>query len=144
VFLGQYQHSIDEKGRVVVPKEFREELKPQCYATKGQEKCLYVFAQDQWEEECRRVSSLPRTDPRARRFSRSFFASASTRELDRQGRLQLSKTLIEYAGLESDAIVVGVADRIEIWSPDAWEEIETAADEYYAGIEEVLSQTEGI
>ena len=128
----------------MVPKEFREELKPRCFATKGQEKCLYVFAQDQWDVEYRRVSSLPRTDPRARRFSRSFFASATTRELDRQGRLQLSKTLLDYAGLESDAIVVGVADHIEIWSPDAWDDIETEADDYYAGIEEVLSQTEGI
>jgi MraZ protein len=144
VFLGQYSHSIDEKGRVVVPKEFRDALKPTCVATKGQEKCLYVFTMDQWKEEHRQVSALPRSDPRARKLSRSFFSSASTKELDRQGRLQLSKTLIDYAGLDSNVIVVGVADRIEIWSPGAWDGIETEADEYYAGIEEVLSQTEGI
>jgi MraZ protein len=144
VFLGQYQHSLDEKGRVVVPRKFRDELKAGCVVTKGQEKCLYVFTLEQWQEESRRVSRLPRTDPRARRYSRSFFASASDQELDRQGRIQLSEALRSYADLEKDVMVVGVADRIEIWAITAWGDVAADADEFYAGIEEVLSETEGI
>ena len=89
VFLGEYSHSMDGKGRVVMPSKFRSGLEEGCVVTKGQERCIYVFPMDRWEEESGKVLQLPRTDRRARNISRSFFASASDQPLDRQGRVQI-------------------------------------------------------
>ncbi len=140
MFLGEYSHSLDEKGRVVMPSKFRVGLAGGCVLTKGQERCLYVFPTDRWDEEASQVLKLPRTDRRARNYSRSFFASASDQTLDRSGRCQVPEPLRQYAGLTKDVTVVGVADRIEIWDTETWETIATEADDYYADIEEVLSE----
>ena len=140
MFLGEYSHSLDEKGRVVMPSKFRMGLDDGCVVTKGQERCIYVFPMDRWEEESSKVLKLPRTDRRARNFSRSFFASASDQALDRQGRVQIPESLRRYAGLEKDLTVVGVADRIEVWATDTWRAVAAEADEYYAEIEEALSE----
>lgn len=143
MFLGEYRHSLDDKGRVVMPRKFRRDLEQGCVITKGQDRCLYVFPMDRWDMEAERVLKLPRTDRRARNFGRSFFASAADQQLDKQGRVQIPESLRSYAGLEKDITVVGVADRVELWSSDAWDDRAAEADEYYAGIEEVLSE-EGI
>jgi MraZ protein len=140
LFLGEYSHALDSKGRVVMPSKFRDGLRAGCVVTKGQERCLYVFPMDRWQEEAARVQGLPRTDRRARNYSRSFFASATNQELDGQGRVQLPEALRRYAGLKKDLAVVGVADHIEIWDTESWESVGAEADEYYAGIEEVLSE----
>lgn len=140
VFLGEYSHSLDEKGRVVMPSKFRTGLDDGCVVTKGQERCIYVFPMDRWEEESSKVLKLPRTDRRARNFSRSFFASASDQALDRQGRVQIPESLRRYAGLEKDLTVVGVADRIEVWAADTWRTVAEEADAYYSEIEEALSE----
>ena len=139
MFLGQFSHSLDDKGRVVMPRKFRSDLEKGCVLTKGQERCLYVFPMERWQTEAARVLKLPRTDRRARNFSRSFFASASDQQLDKQGRVQVPEALRSYAGLEKDVTVVGVADHVQLWSSTAWAEYAAEADEYYAGIEEVLS-----
>ena len=135
---------MDDKGRVVLPRKFRDQLEPGCVVTQGQEKCLYVFSQEQWEEEVARVSRLPRTNRRARNYARSFFAGASDQTLDRQGRVQLSDKQRRYAGLQKDVTVVGVAERVELWAPEAWEAVAAEADEYFAAIEQELSDGEGI
>jgi MraZ protein len=140
MFLGEHSHSIDEKGRVVMPSKFRLGLEDGCVVTKGQERCLYVFPMDRWDDEAQRVLKLPRTDRRARNFSRSFFASASNQSLDKTGRCQIPESLRIYAGLTKDVTVVGVADRIEIWDTETWETVAAEADDYYAAIEEVLSE----
>jgi MraZ protein len=140
VFLGEYSHSLDEKGRVVMPSKFRMGLDDGCVVTKGQERCIYVFPMDRWEEESSKVLKLPRTDRRARNFSRSFFASASDQALDRQGRVQIPESLRRYAGLGKDLMVVGIADHIEVWNTETWQQVEAEADEYYAEIEEALSE----
>lgn len=140
MFLGEYAHTLDEKGRVVMPSKFRAQLATGCVVTKGQERCLYVFPQDRWEDEAAAVLTLPRTDRRARNFSRSFFASASDQTLDRAGRCQIPEPLRDYAGLTKDVTVVGVADRIEIWNTDTWRNVAAEADDYYADIEEVLTE----
>ena len=144
MFLGEYQHTVDDKGRVVMPRKFRDRLADGCVITKGQEHCLYVFPMDQWETEVQRVRRLPRTDRRARNYSRSFFAAASDLTLDKAGRVQISEPLRTYAGFAKDVTVVGVAERIELWSTEKWETVAQEADEYYAGIEEVLSDDDGI
>jgi len=143
VFLGEYQHSVDDKGRLVMPSKFRHRLADGVVITKGQEHCLYVFPVDQWETEVERVNRLPRTNRRNRNYARSFFGSASDQALDRQGRLQLPPTLRSYARLEKDVVIVGVADRLEIWDTGEWSALSEVADELYADIEEALSE-EGI
>ena len=140
MFLGEYSHSLDEKGRAVMPSKFRIGLAGGCVVTKGQERCIYVFPMDRWEEESSKVLRLPRTDRRARNFARSFFASASDQTLDRQGRVQIPESLRVYAGLEKDLVVVGVADHVEVWAADTWRSVAAEADEYYSEIEEALSE----
>jgi MraZ protein len=144
VFLGRYEHTLDDKGRVVVPKKFRDDLADGCVITKGQENCLYVFSMDQWDAEVAKVGRLPRTDRRARRYSRSFFADATDQKPDRQGRIQIPEGLRGYARLDRDVMVIGVQDRIEIWAESSWGDASADADEYYSGIEEALSAPEGI
>lgn len=142
MFLGEYQHALDDKGRVVLPRKFRDDLKDGCVITKGQEHCIYVFTPARWEEEVAKVSKLPRTQSRARKYSRSFFAGASDQKPDKQGRIAIPENLRRYASLGTDetVTVVGVADYVEIWSTSAWENVAADADELYAGIEEVLSE----
>jgi len=143
MFLGEYSHSLDEKSRVVMPAKFRSGLEAGCVVTKGQERCLYVFPLDQWQTESERVLKLPRTDRRARNFARAFFASAVDQTLDKAGRCQIPEPLRVYADLGKDVTVVGVADHVEIWDAETWQSVAREADDYYAGIEEVLS-VEGI
>ncbi len=145
MFLGEFEHSLDSKGRLVLPRKFRDALETSgCVLTKGQESCLYVFSMEQWEEEVARLRRLPRTDRRNRKYTRSFFASALDQTLDKQGRIQIPERHREFAGLGKDVTVVGAMDRIEIWSTEAWAAEAAEADEYYSGIEEVLSEDGGI
>jgi len=139
VFLGEYQHSVDSKGRLVLPSRFRDRLERGLVVTKGQERCLYVFPIDKWDQEVEQVNNLPRTDRRSRNYARSFFGSASDQQLDRQGRIQIPQPLREYASLGKDVVVIGVADRVEIWNVESWESVSDEADEQFAGIEEALS-----
>jgi len=143
VFLGEYQHSIDDKGRLVLPSKFRHALAEGLVITKGQDRCLYVFTPERWGDEVERVNRLSRLNRRNRNYARSFFGSASDQELDRQGRIQIPSQLRSYAALDKDVLVVGVADRIEIWDTDAWRELSVEADQLYADIEEALGE-EGI
>lgn len=140
MFLGQYEHTLDAKGRVVMPRKFRDLLAEGLVITKGQEHCLYVFPLDRWDEEMTRVSRLPRTNIKARNYARSFFAAATDQTLDKAGRIQLPEPLRSYASLNKDVTIVGVAERIELWSTSEWETVQAEADEYYAGIEEVLTE----
>lgn len=141
MFLGTHRHTLDPKGRVVLPAKYRQGLADGLVVTKGQERCLYVFPEERWHEEVKRVSGLPRTDRRARNYARAFFAGASQQMLDKQGRITIPPDLREYAGLERDIIVLGVSDRIEIWDTASWESERSEADTYYAGIEEALGDT---
>ncbi len=144
MFLGEYQHSLDDKGRVVLPSKFREALEAGCVITKGQERCLFVFPQDRWEAEVARVMALPRTNRRNRNFARSFFAGASDQSLDKQGRIGVPPPLRDYAGLDKDVTVVGVADRVELWDTAQWQQLSAEADATYADIEDTLHAEEGI
>ena len=128
---------------MVLPRKFRDDLASGCVITKGQERCLYVFPVSRWDEEVAKVNKLPRTDRRARNFARSFFAGASDQVPDGQGRIAIPAALRSYASLDKEATVVGVADRVEIWSNETWARLSAEADEYYADIAESLSE-EGI
>ena len=143
MFLGEHQHTIDPKGRVVLPSRFRGPLKNGCYITKGLDHCLFIFTPEQWEQEAERFRSLPRTDRQLRNYARVFFAGAIDQKPDSQGRVQLPAGLRKYAGLEKKVMVVGVAERIEVWDEKTWQNITAGADEAYAAIDEPLSN-EGI
>lgn len=143
MFLGEFQHNIDGKGRLVLPRKFRDALASGCVITKGQERCLFVFPAGRWEEEVERVMKLPRTNRRARNFARSFFAGASDQVPDGQGRIAIPPALRQYASLGKEVTVVGVAERVEIWSTPEWHRLSAEADEDYSAIEEELTE-EGI
>ncbi|MFQ5966803.1 MAG: division/cell wall cluster transcriptional repressor MraZ [Acidimicrobiia bacterium] len=139
MFLGEHQHTLDEKGRIVLPAKHRQGLADGLVLTKGQDRCLYVFPIERWNEEVSRVNALPRTDRRARNFARAFFAGADRQNLDSQGRITVPPHLRDYAGLGREVKVLGGGDRVELWDVGTWETVQPEADEYYAGIEEALS-----
>ena len=136
MFLGEHQHTIDPKGRVVLPSRFRSELAKGCFVTKGLDRCLWIFTPEQWEIEIRDFSTLPRRDRQNRNNSRVFFAGAIDQKLDKQGRVQIPAGLREYARLDKEVTVVGVAERIEIWNTSSWQELTAGADDEYADTNE--------
>lgn len=121
MFTGEYGHTIDAKGRLIIPSKFREELGEKFYLTRGMDGCLFIFPLDAWSEFEQKLAALPLTSKDARTFTRFFISGATECELDRQGRILVPSTLREYAGLEKDVILAGNLDRIEIWSKSRWE-----------------------
>jgi len=135
LFVGEFAHTIDGKGRLVLPSRFRDDLAGGCFITKGQERCLYVFTPEQFEREVERVRSIPRTDRRYRTYARVFFSGASDQQLDKQGRIQLPGGLRTYASLEKEVSVLGVGERIEVWDSETWSNyLANEADEFYSDI----------
>jgi MraZ protein len=121
MFVGEYLHSVDGKGRLALPARFRSKLEREAVLTRGVEPCLYVFPNATWEQKGRELAEAA-IDPRRRRMiERRFFGMAFECELDAQGRVIVPAKLREYAGLDGEAIVVGARDRIEVWSPRRWE-----------------------
>ena len=120
MLMGEYNHTIDAKGRLIVPAKFREVLGDEFVVTKGLDNCLFVYPNDEWQKFEEKLQTLPLTNKNARQFARFFVAGATPCELDKQGRILLPATLREFAGLEKDVVLVGVASRIEIWSKDRW------------------------
>ena len=114
---GQYQHSIDAKGRVFIPAKLREELGETFYVTMGMDSCLSVYSDASWAKFTEKFESLPYTKTKA---MRPLFANAAKCEPDSQGRILLPQKLRAYAGLDKDVVIIGVNDRAEIWSADAW------------------------
>ncbi|MCI8394419.1 MAG: division/cell wall cluster transcriptional repressor MraZ [Bacilli bacterium] len=122
MFLGEFHHNIDEKGRIVLPSKFRMELKEKFIVARGLEKCLYVYSLDDWNKLVSKLETLPFTKKDARAFIRSFFSGATFCEFDSQGRTCITSPLIRYAGLAKECVIIGANDRIEIWNQENWEE----------------------
>ena len=123
-FLGEYQHALDAKGRVILPAEFREPLSEGAVLTKSLDGCLAVFSREGFEEMAEQVRVSARRGPRERRAARSWFGAARPFTPDKQGRVAIPQTLRDYAGLERDVMVLGVDNRIELWNPTKWREHE--------------------
>lgn len=121
MFLGRYSHNLDVKGRLAIPARFREALGSDVVITRGIDRCLSLYPMSAWEPLAEKVSALPISDPDARTFRRMVFAEAANAEFDRQGRILIPPDLRRYAGLDREAIVVGMHTYIEIWSPEQWE-----------------------
>ena len=122
MFMGEYNHIIDAKGRLIIPARFRELLGEEFILTKGLDGCLSIYPMDAWEAFETKLRALPRTNKNARTFTRFFVAGATNCELDRQGRILVPQTLREFAGLEKEVVLTGNLDRIEIWSKEKWSE----------------------
>jgi len=120
MFMGEYNHTIDTKGRLIIPSKFREQLGDEFIVTKGLDGCLFVFPRNEWQIFEEKLRTLPLTQKNARKFTRFFVAGATTCEVDKQGRILLPQTLREFAGLEKDVVLAGNLNRIEIWSKESW------------------------
>jgi MraZ protein len=129
MFLGRFSHLLDAKGRLAVPSRFREGLAGGLVLTRGLDRCLAVYPMAAWTPLAERVSALPFSDPDARNLRRMVFAEAADLAIDSQGRILVPPELRRYAGLERDAIVIGVNESIEIWSPVHWEAIHALMDQ---------------
>lgn len=121
MFMGEYHHNIDEKGRLIIPAKFRTELGEHFIVTRGLEKCLYVYSESEWNNIVSKIKTLPFTKKDVRTFVRSFFSGATECEFDRQGRINITSPLVSYADIAKECVVIGANDRIEIWSKNGWD-----------------------
>lgn len=120
MFLGEYHHNFDYKGRLAVPKKFREEIGKRAILTRGLDGCLFLYTSPAWEELAEKMRELPLTAADARAFGRYLFAGATEVVFDQLGRMVVPEYLRTYAALEKNAVVVGVLDRVELWSTERW------------------------
>lgn len=136
MFMGEYDHTIDSKGRLIVPAKFRDQLGDEFVVTKGLDGCLFIYDNTEWAKLEEKITNLPLSNQNARKFSRLLLAGATLCEVDKQGRILLPASLRKHANLEKDVALVGVGSRIEIWNKDAWDEMnEYDADEMAMNME---------
>ena len=136
MFLGTHEPKLDEKGRLILPAKFREELATGLVITKGQERCLYVFPQNEFVNITETLRQAPVTQKAARDYSRVMFAGAHDEIPDRQGRVTIPQSLREYASLEKECVVIGANTRVEIWDSKAWNEYLADREKNFADVSE--------
>lgn len=120
MLIGEYHHNIDEKGRLILPSKYREDLGEEFFVTRGLEKCLFVYPKAEWDKITKKLKDLPFTKKHARSFTRFLLSGATATVFDKQGRINITSPLISYAGLEKECVIIGVGDRLEIWSLEKW------------------------
>ncbi|TLS35234.1 division/cell wall cluster transcriptional repressor MraZ [Pseudalkalibacillus caeni] len=138
MFMGEYQHNIDEKGRMIIPAKFRDELGESFVLTRGLDQCVFGYPMEEWKQLEEKMKALPFTKKDARAFTRFFFSGATESQLDKQGRVNIVPTLRKYAELDKECVVIGVSNRIEIWSKSIWEEYFAQSEESFADIAESI------
>ncbi|WP_309738371.1 division/cell wall cluster transcriptional repressor MraZ [Paenibacillus sp. SORGH_AS_0338] len=139
MFMGEFQHSIDEKGRIIIPSKFREQLGTSFVVTRGLDHCLFVYPMEEWSLLEQKLKSLPLMKADARAFSRFFFSGATEVEWDKQGRVNLPGNLKrQYAKLEKECVIIGVSNRVEIWSKETWSEYYDTSEQSFNEIAEKL------
>ena len=127
MFMGQYLHNLDEKGRIIIPTKIREQLTPTVVVTIGFDKCIALYSMEGWEKFQTSLLTLPTNSQDARKHVRLIVGSASTLEFDKQGRINLPSNLLNHAGASKECVVVGVLDHVEIWSKEVWDNYQNAA-----------------
>lgn len=147
MFYGEYEHTIDKKGRIIVPAKFRDFLKEydikKLFVTRGLDKCLFLFTEDEWKAQEVKFKSMPFVKSEPRKFNRLYFSGAVQVECDAQGRILLPKYLKDHAEIKRDIIFIGVSNRIEIWSKESWNEYYKGCKGSYEDIaERLMSQEE--
>ncbi len=138
MFMGEYQHSLDEKGRLIIPARFREDLGELFIITRGLDHCLFVYPLSQWKILEEKIRELPTSHAETRSFVRMFFSGAVETNLDKQGRVVLPQHLREHARIQKDVYVIGVSSKVEIWAKDNWESYATQAQQSYEAIAESI------
>ncbi|WP_141431291.1 division/cell wall cluster transcriptional repressor MraZ [Bacillus sp. 03113] len=136
MFMGEYRHNIDQKGRLIVPAKFRENLGDTFILTRGLDQCLFGYPMNEWSMIEEKLKTLPLTKKDARAFTRFFFSGATECEIDKQGRINIVSPLQQYAKLDKECVILGVSNRIEIWSKDLWEEYFADSEDSFAEIAE--------
>ncbi|MRH42157.1 division/cell wall cluster transcriptional repressor MraZ [Aquibacillus halophilus] len=136
MFMGEFQHTIDAKGRIIVPAKFREGLGDMFVVTRGLDQCLFAYPMNEWRILEDKLKKLPLTKKDARAFTRFFFSGAVECEVDKQGRINIPAPLRKYATLDKDCVVIGVSNRIEFWSTNEWEAYVEGSEESFAEIAE--------
>ena len=142
MFYGEHEHTIDRKGRLIIPSRFRQVLKDhygdRCVVTRGLDRCLFLFPEDEWRTQESKFRALSFTKQEARRFNRFYFSGAVELNFDRQGRVLIPQYLKEYAGIKRDVVLVGVSNRIEIWDKEGWKKFYEEFKESYEQVAEKL------
>ena len=123
MLIGEYRHNIDDKGRIIIPSKFREEIGMKFVVTRGLDGCLFVYSMDEWNKIVSKLQTLPFTKKDARTFMRFFLSGATVCEFDKQGRINLTNSLILYAGIQKECTIIGVNDRLEIWASEKLDSI---------------------
>ncbi|EFI42173.1 MULTISPECIES: division/cell wall cluster transcriptional repressor MraZ [Peptoniphilus] len=121
MLIGEYRHSLDNKGRVMIPSKLREDLGDNFVITKGLDKCLFVYPNEEWKRIENKLKELPMTNKAARSFIRIFFSGATNEDLDKQGRALIPQNLREHAEILKDVVIIGASTRAEIWSSENWD-----------------------
>jgi MraZ protein len=134
MLLGEYQHSLDEKGRLIIPAKFREDLGENFVITRGLDNCLFAYPLSQWKVIEDKVKELPTSQAETRAFVRMFFSGAIEAELDKQGRIIIPQQLREHARIERDVYVIGVSTKVEIWAKEIWGNYANQAEQSYEEI----------
>lgn len=147
MFYGEHEHSIDKKGRIIIPSKFREFFKEydirKCYITRGLDKCLFLFTEDEWKTQESKFKAIPFTKSEARKFNRLYFSGASQVECDAQGRILLPKYLKDFAEIKKDIMIIGVSNRIEIWAKETWKDYyDTSKGSFEEIAERLMAQEE--
>jgi MraZ protein len=140
MFIGQYEHSVDQKGRFAIPSKFRKDLGSGAVITKGLDGCLFLFTSAKWRKMAEGIGKLPVAKASARQYARLILSSASEVEFDSQGRILIPQFLREYSGISSKAIVTGLYDRIEVWDKASWKAVTKKIDKQAGEIAEELSE----
>ena len=120
MLIGEYEHSLDAKGRLIMPAKLRQDMGEKFIVTKGLDGCLFAFSQEEWLNFETKLKTLPLSDRNARNFVRFFLSGATECELDKQGRFLIPNNLRTYATLEKEIMIIGVGTRIEIWDKEKW------------------------
>ena len=141
MFMGEYNYTIDDKGRITIPAKFREELGTNFIVTRGLDKCLFIYPKLEWDNVISKYKELPNTKD-ARAFMRFFLSGASLTDYDKQGRINISSPLKSYANLNKDCVIIGVNERIEIWDKESWENFINDNEENLSDIAEKLFTVE--
>lgn len=136
--MGEFTHSLDDKGRLTMPAKFREGLGQGFVLTRGLDRCLFAYPKREWETLEAKLKSLPMARADARAFMRFFFSGATECEFDRQGRILIPASLRSYASLERDCVIIGVSNRVELWAKESWESYFQQAQDSFAEIAEGL------
>ena len=121
MFIGEYSHNLDDKGRLAIPKKFRGDLSKGIVVTRGLDSCLFLYTKKEWEVLAKKLANLPLAQANTRAFARLMLAGAMDGEIDKQGRMILPDYLREYAGIRKEIVVAGLYNRLELWDKDSWE-----------------------